>query len=230
MKKNQYFLVERNKRTEQFHILVRESSLEEIDLYTMKYRNMEELLGGVNDCFIVNQENSKLHIQEVLFQDCKEVIPLANASLQGALENERNMTHPILNIFCKRMKADQDFYNKVVYGKTALYPKFVRYFLDKRFEDSYSVKYMDGCWIQKSYPLLRNVVWSLHHLIDYSNQNEERLCHKDKLLMMTAEHYHPSQPALFDFIDDEAFSKVLEKKDSEVEHGYQKCKRNGRIK
>lgn len=234
MKKKKYYLVERNQRTDQCHIILVNnswgSSLEEIDLFTTQYRNQEEFLGGVNDCFIVNRDDDGFHFQEALFQDSSEVIPLANASMMGTLKEERDMTHPLLNTFCRKMKEDQAFYDKVMYGETPLYSKFVNYFSNKRFQDTYSVKYMDGCWVQNSYPLLRNVVWSIHHAKGYYPQKEERLLCKNQLSMMVGDHYHPEQPALFNFLDDEAFSQLLEKKDTEVEHGYQKCKRNGRTK
>ncbi len=240
MKKNKYFLVVRDTSKDEFQIIsVHDhwgSSLEEIDLFTTAYKDKEELLKSNHcfienaDLFIVNQDNSHIYIQEVLFQDMKNVCTLVNASFNGTLEKEGDFIHRLLNAFCRKMKEDQSFYRKVIYGETALYPKFVRYFLDKRFVDIYSVKYKDGCWIQKSYPLLRNIMWSLFHMMNYHNQREERLKGENKLLMMTADHYHPSQPSLFDFINDDAFLQVLEEKDSEVEYGYQKCKRNGRVK
>ena len=217
MKKNQYFLVVRNHQNSWLQILPVNnswgSSLEEIDLETIRYKDSKDLLKHYNlfledvDLFIISQENSILHIQEVLFQEDKEVSYLANASLKGTLEKERNITHPLLNNFCRKMKENQIFYDKVIYEETALYPKFVRYFLEKRMQDS------------------------LHHLLEYQNQNPERLKNKDKLLMMTAKHYHPSQPSLFNFIDEEEFEKVLEKEEPVgAEHGYQKCKRNRGIR
>jgi len=220
MKKgNRYFLVARDKDTNDFTILPieeRGESLETIDLYTTSFENCESMAsflfhqGKISseniDFFIAhqNQKNGKkvLHIQEVLYASDYDIRDVARASLMGKLSNH-SMVDKLLGDFCFKMHHYPKFYDMVQFGQTDLYSKFIQYFADRRFLDSSFVKYKDGCWVQKSYPLLRNIVGTFQRfysdaVIDY----DSRRILENQLLKVTDKNYDPNQISLFDYMSD----------------------------
>ena len=229
MKKgNAYFLVARDRNTnniERISLDNETTSLEEIDLYTTSFRQ-EAALSRVlylqqkvkslnNDFFIIYQTIDKqLQLWEVLYDKEKRIRPLAKKSLlKNSFEQEADQ---LLNEFCWKMKENPVFYDMVMYKDTNLYPKFIRYFYEKRFEDCSFVKYKDGGWVRKSYPLLRNIIESFRRFQenqDTEKEKKERLKWIDKLWILTKDNVR--QPSFFD---------LLEERKEESNYGYQKRK------
>ncbi|MBQ6135581.1 MAG: hypothetical protein IJI60_04630 [Bacilli bacterium] len=230
MKKgNTCFLVARDRNTnniERVFLDNETTSLEEIDLYTTSFKQKTALSSALyqrqkvkslnNDFFIVYQTIDKqLQLWEVLYDKDKRIRPIARKSLvKNSFEQDANQ---LLNEFCQKMKENPTFYDMVMYKDTNLYPKFIRYFYEKRFEDCSFVKYKDGGWVRKSYPLLRNIVESITRFQEnqdtYIEEKKERLKWIDKLWILTNDN--ALQPSFFD---------LLEERKEGSDYGYQKRK------
>ena len=234
-KKILYYFVGRNRKNNDFKVIPIENKwgnrLEEIDLYTTNYSNCLELMKALSeegnidsvdmDFFIVSQRekdgNKDLVFYDVLYQNSSKIRSVAEASLKGNIEDDEKNIHQILNHFCWRMKFQPLFYNMVVYGETNLYSKFVQYFSLNRYQDYYSVKYQDGGWVQKSYPLLRNIVDCFHQL-DYSFgiHNSYDLDHiyrnmlEESLLEVTNKDYDEKQSNIFELSVEESKEEKME--------------------
>ena len=199
MKKKNYFLVARNRDTNEFKILKvygeRATSLEKIDYATSKYSSYEELVNLLythnridslnTDLFITYKANKKEMKYFELIYNSKEdrVQDLRNAlvnSNNGNLKSS-NDAKRIVDKFCQKMEYNTEFYNFIMNGNTNLYKKFLNYF--KRVstfgleEDSsvhnkplYSVKYADGAWVMDSYALIRNIVEAFNRFDKYSEK------------------------------------------------------------
>jgi hypothetical protein len=232
-KKNVYYLVGRDPKSNQFEIInisdKRGNSLEEIDLYTTSFgdcRTMSNFLldqglicDGYMDYFIVHQSKyhgkSYLHTDEVLYASTYEIRDIARSSMKGNIKEEERKINSILNSFCFQMKSFPKFYDMVVYEKTNLYSKFVRYFVDKRFIDAKRILYQDGGWVRESYPLIRNIVETLGRSYSIKSVDvSSRDAIKNQLLEITDKDYDPFQISLFEGEED----------------GYQKNKRDRGIK
>ena len=229
-KRNLYYLVARNRKLNDFQIIrINDkvgNSLEEIDLYTTNYGSALELVHSLQeqgiligkdiDFFIVSQRHKKeekhLSFLDLLYNDSAKIREVAEASSKGKIDDSQRCVNDILNHFCWKMKYQPVFYNMVTYDDTCLYPKFVRYFVNQRYGDFYSVKYRDGAWVMKSYPLLRNIMDSFHQF-DYSfgRNNHFSLDYvyrdllEESLIEATSEDYDQNQGNIFD-IDDSSFT------------------------
>ena len=211
--KNLYYLVARDRNTNDFEVIpVKEDwgdSLENIDLFTTTFQKEQDLTnyfietGEISFCnadfFIAHRstdenQQSVLKLEEVLWREDARIRDIATASIDGDIAKESAKSQELINDFCRRMQEDQSFYDQMIYKKNNLYQKFIRYFLDKRYQETYDVKYVDGAWTQKSYPLLRNIVYYLNHEI----VEEDRHLIEDKLFQVTRSSYHPAQGLLFD--------------------------------
>ena len=168
-----YFLVARKWEDNTFQIIptgkYHGSSLEEIDLFTTCYDNSFQLTkdllskGKISsssvDFYIASKgKNSSIQTLEVLYSDQNRICSIANHSMHKNIQKSERDIHQILNSFCYRMEHDSKFYDYVLFGENDLYPKFVRYFYNKRFEPVYDVKYKDGGWVTKSYVLIRSIL------------------------------------------------------------------------
>lgn len=231
-----YYLVGRDRKTNDFQVIPiagkRGNLLEEIDLYTTNYESVWELMKVLKsqniiksmdmDFFIVSQKEEKgektLSFQDLLFKDSYQIRDIAVASKNHDIESANRKIQDILNHFCHRMKYNPVFYNMVVYGDTHLYPEFVKHFANRRYDDFYKIKYVEGGWPQRSYVLLRNILDSFHQN-DYSfgkNDHFEldyvyRELLEDYLLEITEEEYDEKQSSIFDLaptVSDE--DKVIE--------------------
>ncbi len=199
MKKNNYFLVARNKDTNTFKILrvynERGSALEKIDYATSKYNSREELIkllyekGRIDslntDLFITYKGNNKeMKYLEVIYnskedrvQDLRQALVCSsNKKLNTCDEAKR-----IVDKFCQKMEYNSEFYNFIMNENTNLFKKFIKYFKKtKTFgldEDStihnkpkYSVKYVDGAWVINSYLLIRNIVEAFNRFDKYNEK------------------------------------------------------------
>ncbi len=200
MKKNNYFLVARNRDTNTFKILrvygERGSQLEKIDYATSKFKSSDELIkllfekeriDSLNtDLFIAYKGNKKeMKYLEVIYnskddrvQDLRNALVFSsNKNLSKSEEAKR-----IVDKFCQKMEYNSEFYNFIMNENTNLYSKFIKYFKkEKSFgmdEDStihnkpkYSVKYVDGAWVINSYLLIRNIVEAFNRF-DRFNEKE----------------------------------------------------------
>lgn len=226
-RRNRYFLVARDRDTNTFDIVPITdsygSSLEEIDLFTTCF-DKENTLSKVLkidhkvesdslDLFVVHQSIEKgkptLFIQEVLYSDSDRIRSVAKGSLKRDTDKEQNEMRDIFREFCSRMMHDQLFYNMVLFGHTNLYSKFIRYFSDRRFLDSYGVKFKDGGWIFKSYPTIRGMVEAFHLYENdlngtaFRENKRYRDLLEEDLLKITGKEYNPQQISLFDFMNEE---------------------------
>ena len=215
-KKNIYYLVGRDRVLNNFEVFTLNgeygSSLEKIDLYTCNFKDSRELmksfpntdLGEDVDFYIVHQDNNKRIIKdEVLYSDSKDIISIANDSLDKDISKSKRNIEIILNKFTRKMENNSKFFDMVVYGKTGLYKKFINYFRDGRFQGDYSIKYKDGSWAIKSYQLVRNVLDSFSRFENYridrvSLDNKYRNLLDSSLVEKTSKDYNPNQWSLFD--------------------------------
>ena len=118
-RKNLYFLVARNRDTNDFQIVDTTSSygssLEEIDLFTMRFENEKDLLTCLQkkgkttsndlDFFVAYQKKEKnerrLHFKEVLYSSGERIHDIALASSQGELEDKKREVSYIFYDFCE---------------------------------------------------------------------------------------------------------------------------------
>lgn len=236
-KKSLYYLIARNRKTNDFQVIPINGKvgnlLEEIDLYTTNYSGIRELIDALYshkvidekdmNLFIISQSDKqgekKLSYLDLLFQDSAEIREVASSSLKGDISQSEGKIHDIINHFCYRMTFIPQFYNMVVYGETNLYPKFVRYFVNHRYEDFYRIKYEDGAWATKSYKLLRNIVDSFHQN-DYSFGMRDsfpldyvyRDMLEDSLLEITDQNHDEKQESIFDIsptVSEEEKKKIV---------------------
>ncbi len=202
MRKKNYYLVARNRDTNDFKILKvygeRGNSLERIDYATSKYTSYEELIDLLYsreridsknyDLFIAYKGNNKeMKYLELIYNSKNDRV----ADLKSALINSSNGdmkkspdAKRIVDKFCQKMEYNDLFYHFIMNGNTNLYKKFIKYFektptfgLD---EDStihskpmYSVKYADGAWVMDSYLLIRNIVEAFNRF-DQFTEKENR--------------------------------------------------------
>ncbi len=229
MRKNNYYFVARNIDTNQFKILrvydERCTSLETIDLATTKFVSLDALIQKMyqnhiidslnTDLFITyrnsNGRSQKMKFLEPVFLDQSETLLLRNvaeASKKGDLNNCSEVDG-ILNAFCRRMQLDSRFHYYVMTSCTNLYSKFLDYFKGNN-ASFYSSKYKDGGWVQKSYPLLRNIIETFHRFdfgfTDYST-SRNRL--QSSLLEQTDKSFVVGQMNVFDYLREKE-SKELE--------------------
>lgn len=250
-KKNVYYLIARDQYTNEFDVIPvsssRYASLEDIDLYTTCFENAKSLATFLIkedhvpediDFFIVNlskgKNKNKINIQEVLYQDSGKIREIANASKNGKLKAKQDEIDSLLDYFCFQMQHNQKFYEMVIYGKTNLYSKFTKYFIGKRFEESYSVKYKDGGWVMQSYSTLRNILESIARFkrkedkeyLEERRKERELLTHS--LEIITDPDYSPNQISFFTDVENvpNQCSMLKEWKEGKDErNGYQKNKR-----
>lgn len=216
-KKNTYYLIGRDSNTNQFEIISftekRGSSLEEIDMQTIGYSNnitfTKDLIEKglisqpFNDYYIVHQRkyNGKTYLKtdEVLFATSTPIHQLAISSLEGTLKDNDKIIDYILKQFCFQMKCHPKFYQTVISGKTNIYTKFVKYFIDDKDINPLSLKYRDGCWVRESYPLLRNLTQAMDSFYEMKKKNKmgrEKI--EKQLLEKTDDKYNPLQFSLFE--------------------------------
>ena len=214
-KSNMYYLIARNKKTNSFNIIDVGNSLEEIDLYTINFDNKTQLVkqlvseGKIDDSdvdtYIVvpKKDNGKnyLNYMDILYSDSSGIkdisIGFKNKNIPTILVDET------LNYFCFNMQHDSRFYDMVMLGKTNLYKKFTDYFEGRRYDIFYDVKYRDGLWTQKSYPLIRNIYdafskYNSSYKKDVTDQMYRSVI-EDKILFKIDNNNCDNQMNLFDF-------------------------------
>ena len=235
-KKSLYYLVGRDRKSNDFQIIPIDNkwgnSLEEIDLYTTNFSNASELMKALHarellekkdvDLFIVSQKEKNgaktLSFLDLLFKDSYQIREIAKASSKKQIDQCSKSINDILNHFCWKMKFEPRFYSMVMYGDTPIYSKFVNYFVNHKYDDLYSIKYHDGGWVQRSYPLIRNIVDSFHQY-DYSFgksqhyalDNVYRELLENSLIEVTSEDYDEKQKSIFDITED-SLTKNYQKK------------------
>lgn len=218
---NEYFLIARNRLTNQFQVIPvngkRGCSLEEIDLYTMNYKDAFDLedslqeqgivTGDDTDFFIANQTRvegkKKVFKQEALFSSHRILQDVAKNSLAKELSKSETLIDHILDSFAEKMRRDPVLFEQVVSGKTSVYEKYARYFFFTR-QDLLGLKYRDGGWARTSYPLVRNVSEASSRGHDTLSRIGDRMYRdllEPKLLEVTDANYDPNQMNFFDFME-----------------------------
>ena len=233
MSRNYYFLVARDRDTNEFKVIPTSdtygSSLEKIDLFTIGFDSEQQLAKKLVcdkkmdhedlDLFIAFQKKEKgnrhLYLKEVLYSSCRSIRDIAEASDNGDIESKRENITSILHEFCRRMKHNQSFYDTVMYGKTDLFKKFKDYFSDRRYVDSYDIKYRNGGWVLKSYPLIRGIIELFYSqngkAKDQSFPNDQsfRKLLEEDLLRVTDPNYDPNQLNFLSFLGEDPLEKAL---------------------
>lgn len=234
-KANSYYLVAREKDTSRFDIIDCGSTLEEIDLYTIDFKDEEEIINKLLSENKINSNNIDLFIAcprkidaknyirtlNLLFYNNRGIGVIAKQSINKELPSQE--ADELINKFCYKMETNSEFFNMVSYGKTKLYSKFTDYFVNKRFQKTYDIKYQDGGWVRKSYPLLRNICDTFNifnkklntNRYDEINNDVYRSLMEDKMLEKLNTDYKEKQFSLFDmenFTSDNATDedKVIE--------------------
>jgi len=239
MSKNYYYLIARNKASNDFQIIDIGTKLEEIDLYTGDYKDKKELMDKLisenkiystnTDIYIalpkVEDKKKYIYTLEVLY-DCGEdsiIGKAADSSLKG--ENIVPYADNILNNFCHDMKVNSNFFNYVVLGKTNIYKKFTNYFIGRRYDDNYKLKYLDNGWARKSYALIRNIYDATSKFYKFENHTDiteddvrSRKLIEEKLLMKIGKGINQEQMNLFEIPEfaeensSEGAKQILKKK------------------
>lgn len=212
-----YYFVSRDRKTNDFDIINIGNSLEEIDLYTIKYDNQDELVkhliseGKINnddvDIYIATPKKSNgidyVNYMNVLYSDSKSIEDISKGFLKKDIPS--NLVDDILNRFCFNMQNNARFFDMVTLGKTNLYSKFTDYFNGRRYDRVYDVKYNDGGWIQKSYPLIRNIYDAFSMYFNMDNKKVEdniyRKVLEDRFLFKTTNGKAEDQMNLFDYAE-----------------------------
>jgi len=213
-KVDSYYLVARDRLTNEFEIVslhgVRDLTLEEIDSYTTHFKDESILEKGLNkvhkislhgvDFFIAHKSNKKIQKLEVLYENNVRVRKIAEDFLSGNVENSIDKIDAILDGFAKDMTRDPLLYERVVTGRTGIYPKYVKYFIYNKSKPS-TIKYREGGWGRYSYPLIRNIVEAeSRKTYDYSllcDRMYRDLLDED-LLREADPKFNPEQLTLFD--------------------------------
>lgn len=217
-KTNEYFLIARNRLTNQFQVVPfggkRGHSLEEIDLYTTDFKDEYELEDTLRedgvlpdedtDFFIVHQRRANGEVtltkQEALFSKHNIVRDIAENSRKGQITKSEYLIDHLLDSFADQMRRDPLLYERVVSGQTGIFEKYAKYFIFTR-QNLSSMKYRDGGWARTSYPLIRNVVEATkRHNTRYAHISDimYRSLLDEKLLDVTDPNYDPNQMSFFD--------------------------------
>lgn len=208
-KANLYYLVGRDKVTNKYDVVYFDGKLESIDLYTTDYKNESELAeklyadGKIKskdvDLYIVSPKNDSIATNEVLYSRNRYVKNIARDSINKNLGFDNNYVNSVIYEFCTKMENNSKYYNMVVYGNTDIYPKFTEYFIGRRYQSTYDVKYRDGGWATKSYLLLRNILES-YDRFDNPREDylEQRTLLEKSLLQRLDKNSSADQLFLFD--------------------------------
>lgn len=224
-KVNLYYLIARNKKDNSFCVVPFNgcdcNKLEDIDLFTMNYKNELELsnellsMGLIDsipvDLFIVNQDKGQIFTQEVIYSYAREIESIAKNSKDNRISDSRNDIDTILTGFAEKMHNDKKFNSMISYTDTNIYKKYVDYFIDHDEEDRvlYEAMYKNGSYAMKSYKLIRNIVEAINRYNnDYRftshniNRNEfYRRLLSDSLIAITDRNYISNQLSLLDDAD-----------------------------
>lgn len=225
-KVNLYYLIARNKRDNTITTIPVNGSdcgsLEDIDLFTMNYKNEVELSyyllekGFIStlpvDLFIVNQSKGDIFTQEVVYSYASEIRSITENSKNNKIESSIDDIDIILDSFSYKMKYNKKFYEMIVCTDTNIYPSFIDFYVNNNDIENplYHAKYQKNSFPRKSYKLIRNIVEANHRFETYRytgyniNRNEfYRKLLKDKLISITDKNYISNQLSLLDSYDDD---------------------------
>ena len=226
-KVNLYYLIARNKRDNTITTIPVNGSdcgsLEDIDLFTMNFKNEAEfsyyllekgLISTIPvDLFIANQSKGEIYTQEVVYSYAKEIGSIANNSKNNQIINSTEDIDTILDSFSYKMKYNKKYYEMIVSTDTNIYRSFIDFYIDNNdnyTDPLYHAKYQKNSFARKSYKLIRNIVEANNRFDTYrytghyynSNDFYRRLL-KDKLINITDSNYISNQLSLLDDFDDE---------------------------
>ena len=168
MSSNNFYLVVRDVKTNEYETIKEFETLEEADLYTTDYHNNRELAKHVwgkgivpsqdLDFFIVksNNKNKYFDVMEVLFSDSKEV--------KCIIKDNNNAKHNLLDHFYYKMTHSNEFYNVVMDNVVMDNPS-----ISNELKEYYLQRYSKKCDNKKdsksistiTYPTIRNILSSL---------------------------------------------------------------------
>ena len=211
-KKNLYYFVARDKKTNKFKFLDFDKSLEKIDLYTINYDNKDDLLkhlldeGKINDIdtdiyIVTSKKNEGISYYDILYSDSSNIKDIAEGFSKKDIPT--NLVDNVLDNFSFNMRYSDSLYNMVIDGKTCIYPKFVNYFKETSVDKFSQIKYKDSGWARKSYLLIRNIydAFSKFHNSDVYDMSSDstigRKLIEDKLIKRIADN--SDQMSLIDF-------------------------------
>ncbi len=173
--KNTYCLVGRNKENAQIQLFPEVgSSLEEIDIYTMKCKNNWELNDRLSrDCsdykvFSYNKKYDRFF--SPIYSSFSSIQDISEDFLRQDNNQHRMQIESYYKDFCYQMKYSCGFQDTVLHKRNDLYPKFIDYFRNRDMSKE-SLIHKDGGWVMKTYPLIRSVYHTLNsypNLIDSS--------------------------------------------------------------
>lgn len=214
-KSNMYYFVARDRVTNDLNIINIGNTLEEIDLYTIQYDNKDELIKHLNekgiitgtdlDLYIAIPKNSSkgkyVNYMDVLYSDSRGVEDIARGFLNKNIPT--HLVDAVLNKFCTNIQHNSRFFDMVTLGKTNIYSKFTDYFIGRRYDKVYDVKYYDGAWVQRSYPVIRNIYDAFSKFSNIGDRKIEdniyRKILEDKFLFKTNNDVQNNQMNLFDY-------------------------------
>jgi len=225
-KVNLYYLIARNKRDNTITTIPVNGldcgSLEDIDLFTMNYKNEAELSyyllekGLIStipvDLFIANQSKGDIFTQEVIYSYAKEIRSISENSKKNQIIDSIDDIDTILDSFSYKMKYNKKFYEMIVCTDTNIYPSFIDFYIDNNDIENplYHAKYQKNGFARKSYKLIRNIVEANHRFETYRytghnvNRNEfYRKLLKEKLIGITDKNYISNQLSLLDSFDED---------------------------
>ena len=179
MAKNRYFLVSRDLKINEVKCIpfrinngdeLIENDLNDIDLFTTKFKDKSELVVYLHNNGIINSYDSDIFIVSrngdcINTMECIYGRGYFNHELQNIALSKKNNIDDVKDIcyifdeFSRKMFFEDDFYTFITYGFTDIYPKFIDYYKECRdLDEAFNCKLRDGSWAMKSYHLIHNIV------------------------------------------------------------------------
>jgi len=234
MSKNRFYLVAKNKNTNEFkkinlHDLGFEKNslkLEDIDKLTLQFNNPEELNAylkakGIvnssnNDIFIVKRNDSneeKISYLETIYKGnmTDTILEINKFQRKDSINKSTDSLNKLYFTFINRMYKNEKFYDYITFGNTNVYEKFYIHFIDNSIPANiYKSKINDVTWAYNSYYLARNVYEAINSFdnVKLRNKYNSRDDIKDKLYEVTDKNYFDGQISLFDYYGDKVYAKT----------------------
>ena len=189
------------------------STLEELDFFTTKFDTCDDLLnyliknGKIDhydiDLFIVSRRGNNCSYLECIYRNHIGAIDLRRLGFSNNYDfRNTDFIDKTIDNFSLKMVNDISFYQMIMAKGGHLYKKFLNYFVGINDDFDYkSVKYKDGSWARKSYPLIRNIVWNMNNRLvnyDYTEYMDKRRLNEGTIMDLTDKNYQIGQYSMFD--------------------------------
>lgn len=219
--KNTYCLVgRRNNHFEVFPEIGK--SLEEIDLFTLKYTDSNELNTALstNDYsyFVFSYNGKYYNTYNVIYSNCSSISFIVDGFINKKTSSVEKEIEKIYDDFCRNMRFSKGFRNFVEHEKNDLYQKFVDYFKGKNISSDFLTQ-KDGGWVKNSYPLIRSVFYILNNYPLFIEKDEISDSIQNELLSMINNNDKSLEIVQDDSSFEERLSFYESMRDDMISHG-----------